>query len=105
MDIYWYKQGHVTHAVFATTRAIAAWYVGAKPSLRGSTFLKKDTRSATERESCTVLAHNADTELTRSHESWRANGGSKEYQTKLDSLARKLPATNKPDSEVQPSAS
>jgi hypothetical protein len=87
MDMYWYTGRNV---VFASSRSIANWYVKNNPYMRNCTFIKKETRNATDNEGTTVLAHNADKALRDARENWRANGGSSEYQRTLDSLAKRL---------------
>lgn len=89
-NAYWYKVGTFTHVVFANTTSIAHWYVKSMPMMKGAKFIGLDNRSATNQESHTVLAHNANKTLLESRDSWRANGGSIEYQQKLDRLAKPL---------------
>jgi hypothetical protein len=90
--MYWYAQGESKnpriHVVMASTKAIATWYVGCSPSMRGSTFLRQEDRPARGNEGTTVLAHAADKTLRDSYTEWTVNGGSDEYARKLTRLLR-----------------
>lgn len=86
--IFWYAAGKQVHAVFASHKSIAKWYADTSPFMRGAKFVKEDTRSATERESTTVLAHAADRTLRDCYKEWCANGGSVEYREKLARLLK-----------------
>jgi hypothetical protein len=88
--MFWYAQGTRSHVIFASTRAIARWYVGCSPHLRGATFVREDTRSATPQESTTVLAHAADKTLQDCYQEWCANGGSLEYRQTLQRLVAQI---------------